>query len=128
ASPAAMAALADESLRAIVICPSNPFVSIEPILALPGVREALQRASAPIVAVTPIIGGRAVKGPAAKMLAELALPVTAVAVARRYAGLIDAFVLDSADWPTDALTDAPPDARSHARGEPARVRFERTAT
>ena len=133
ASAAFMAALADASLRAVVICPSNPFVSIEPILALPGVREALQRAAAPIVAVTPIIAGQAVKGPAAKMLAELALPVTAAGVAQRYAGLIDAFVLDSADGPSDALIDARPDLRPEMRpGAPRapvpRVRFEHTAT
>jgi LPPG:FO 2-phospho-L-lactate transferase len=113
AQPQALAALADETLRAIIICPSNPFVSIEPILALADLREALQRAAAPIVAVTPIISGRAVKGPAAKMLAELALPVSGLAVAQRYAGLIDAFVLDTAD----ALPE-----------DTQQMRFERAAT
>jgi LPPG:FO 2-phospho-L-lactate transferase len=108
-----LAALADETLRAVIICPSNPFVSIEPILAVPGMREALQRSAAPIIAVTPIIGGQAVKGPAAKMLTELGLPVSGIAVARRYAGLVDGFVLDETDsLPEDAL----------------RMRFDRTAT
>jgi LPPG:FO 2-phospho-L-lactate transferase len=97
AQPDALAALARKDLRAIIICPSNPFVSVEPILALPGVRAALQRSQAPVVAVTPIIGGKAIKGPAAKMMAELGLDVSAAAVARRYAGIIDGFVIDQAD-------------------------------
>jgi LPPG:FO 2-phospho-L-lactate transferase len=99
ASPAALAALGREDLRAIVLCPSNPFVSIEPILALPALRSALRARQAPAIAVTPIIGGRAVKGPAAKMLAELGYEVSGISVARRYTGLIDAFVLDQSDPP-----------------------------
>jgi LPPG:FO 2-phospho-L-lactate transferase len=83
-----------EQAELIVICPSNPFVSIGPILALPGVRERLQGRA---VAVTPIVGGQAIKGPAAKMLAELKLEVSPVAVARFYDGLLDSFVLDVVD-------------------------------
>ncbi|MGH7041517.1 MAG: 2-phospho-L-lactate transferase [Acetobacteraceae bacterium] len=83
--------------EAVVICPSNPFISIDPILAVPGLRAALVRTSAPVVAVSPIIGGRAVKGPTAKMMAELGLPVTARAVAEHYAGLLDVFVADPED-------------------------------
>jgi LPPG:FO 2-phospho-L-lactate transferase len=105
----ALAALADPELRAVVIGPSNPFVSIDPILAVPGLRTALERVRAPVVAVTPIVGGRALKGPAAKMLAELNLPVTGCAVARHYADLIDAFVLDAADAP--APEPPPPGVR-----------------
>ena len=60
-----------DGLRGIVVCPSNPFVSVAPILAVPGVRAALSGAKTPRVAVTPIVGGQAIKGPAAKMLAEL---------------------------------------------------------
>jgi LPPG:FO 2-phospho-L-lactate transferase len=97
AQPDALAALARPDLLAIVVCPSNPFVSIEPILALPRIRSAIQQCSAPVIAVTPIIGGRAVKGPAGKMLAELGFEVSGGAVARRYAGIIDAFVVDEAD-------------------------------
>ena len=82
---------------AIVICPSNPFISIDPLLALPGVKEALRKASAPVIAVSPIIGGDAVKGPTAKMMRELGRPVAAHAVAAHYAGLIDGYVLDDAD-------------------------------
>ena len=97
AQPEALAALERRDLRAIIICPSNPFVSIEPILAVPGIRAAIQHSNAPVVAVTPIIGGKAIKGPAAKMMAELGLEVSPAAVARRYAGLIGGFVVDQAD-------------------------------
>ena len=97
AQPEALAALERRDLRAIVICPSNPFVSVEPILAVPGIRAAIQGSNAPVIAVTPIIGGKAIKGPAAKMMAELGLEVSGAAVARRYAGLIDGFVADQAD-------------------------------
>jgi LPPG:FO 2-phospho-L-lactate transferase len=96
--PAALeAALASETLEAVVICPSNPFISIDPILAVPGLRAALAASSAPVVAVSPIIGGRAVKGPTAKMMAELGLALTCRTVAERYGGLLDGFVLDAAD-------------------------------
>jgi LPPG:FO 2-phospho-L-lactate transferase len=97
AQPAALAALARADLRAIVICPSNPFVSVEPILAVPGLRAAIEASRAPVLAVTPIIGGKAVKGPAAKMMAELGLPVSGAAIAQRYAQLIDVFISDVRD-------------------------------
>ncbi len=95
--PDLLAALAREDLRLVVICPSNPFISIDPILALPGLREALRASRAPVVAVSPIIGGQAVKGPTAKMMAELGLPVGAAAVARHYGDLLDLYVVDEAD-------------------------------
>jgi LPPG:FO 2-phospho-L-lactate transferase len=95
--PDVLAALGDPRLRAVVICPSNPFLSIEPILAVGGLREAIARAAAPVIAVSPIIGGRAVKGPTAKMMSELGVEVSAAAVARRYQDLLDAYVLDHAD-------------------------------
>ncbi len=103
AQPEALATLRRPDLRAIIICPSNPFVSIEPILALPGLRAAMAESDAAVVAVTPIIGGKAIKGPAAKMLSELGFPVSAAAVARRYAGIIDGFVIDQADPPPEPL-------------------------
>ena len=81
----------------IVIGPSNPIVSIGPTLALAGVRDALVSASASKVAVSPIIGGRALKGPADRMLTSLGHESSALGVARLYAGLIDRFVLDEAD-------------------------------
>ncbi len=95
--PDLLAALGRSDLRAIVICPSNPFVSVEPILAVPGIRDAIQQSGAPVIAVTPIIGGKAIKGPAAKMLTELGLEVSGASVARRYVGLIDGFVIDQVD-------------------------------
>ena len=85
------------ALRAVVICPSNPFISIDPILALPGVAEALAACTAPVVAVSPIIGGRAVKGPTAKMMRELGLAVTPTTVAERYAPFLDGYIVDNVD-------------------------------
>ena len=107
-SPTLAAALADRALEAIVICPSNPFVSVDPILALPGVEDALRAAAAPVVAVSPIIVGSALKGPAAKMMRELHIPVTAVEVARHYTrrGLLDGFVLDRQDEAIAAEVEA----------------------
>jgi LPPG:FO 2-phospho-L-lactate transferase len=103
ALPQALAALAHPGLRAIVICPSNPFVSVDPILAVPGIRDALQRASAPVIAVSPIIGDRALKGPAAKMMRELNLEVSARSVAQRYLGLAGSFIYDQSDPAPAAL-------------------------
>lgn len=94
---AVIAALRAGGVRAVVVCPSNPFISVEPILALPGMREAIRGSGAPVVAVSPIIGGAAVKGPTAKMMSELGLEVSAAAVARRYGDLLDAYVVDHAD-------------------------------
>jgi len=95
--PDFMAALRAPGLRAVLLCPSNPFISIEPILDLPGVRDAIAASPAPVIAVSPIIGGRAVKGPTAKMMRELGLTPTAAAVSRRYQGLLDAVIVDHAD-------------------------------
>jgi len=95
--PEILALLGGKDLRAVVICPSNPFLSIEPILAIPGMRSAIEQCAAPVVAVSPIIAGRAVKGPTAKMMREFGIEVTATAVARHYARLIDVFVVDEAD-------------------------------
>jgi LPPG:FO 2-phospho-L-lactate transferase len=92
-----LAALADPALAAVVICPSNPFISIDPILALPGLKAALRASTAPVVAVSPIIGGKAVKGPTTKMMEELGLPVNAASVAQHYGDLIDLYIADYAD-------------------------------
>jgi len=89
--------LAADSLQAIIICPSNPFISIDPILAVPGLRDALRSCAAPIIAVSPVIGGKAVKGPTAKMMDELSIPVSASAVAEHYGDLLDGYVLDTED-------------------------------
>jgi LPPG:FO 2-phospho-L-lactate transferase len=106
AHPDFLAALADPSLEAVVICPSNPFISVEPILAIPGVREALIACKAPIIAVSPIIAGRAVKGPTAKMMTELGLDPTAGTVAQRYNDLLDGYVIDNADMSEVVSIDA----------------------
>jgi LPPG:FO 2-phospho-L-lactate transferase len=97
AEPAAGVLEALNEADVIAIAPSNPFVSIGPILAVRGIREALERRNAPAVAVSPLIGGRAVKGPAAEMMTRLAGGTTPGHVARCYAGLIDALVIDEAD-------------------------------
>jgi len=92
-----LAALGDDNLEAVVICPSNPFLSVDPILSLPGVRDALRNCHAPVIAVSPIIGGRAVKGPTAKIMAELGFPTSAAAVARYYGDILDLYIADEAD-------------------------------
>jgi LPPG:FO 2-phospho-L-lactate transferase len=95
AQPAAMAAIRDAD--AVIVAPSNPIVSIGPILATPGIWEELSTTSAPIVAVSPIVGGRALKGPAANMLKTLGHEVSALGVARLYADLFDGLVIDAVD-------------------------------
>ena len=104
--PTFMAALADPTLQGVVICPSNPFISVEPILAIPGVRDALVACKAPVIAVSPIIAGRAVKGPTAKMMTELGLDPSAGSVAHRYADLLDGYVIDHADMAEVVSIDA----------------------
>jgi LPPG:FO 2-phospho-L-lactate transferase len=94
-APGVREALARADL--IVVCPSNPFVSIGPLLAVPALRAALEARSAPMIAVSPIVGGDAIKGPTAKMMDELGMPRTAAAVARHYGGLLDGFVIDRVD-------------------------------
>lgn len=97
ATPELMALLADPNLQAVIICPSNPFVSVDPILKLSGVKEALKASAAKVIAISPIVAGAALKGPAAKMMQELSMPVTADAVARYYGDLLDLFVIDESD-------------------------------
>lgn len=89
--------LQDPDLVAIVICPSNPFVSVEPVLSLGGVREAIMNSCAPVVAVSPIVNGMAIKGPAAKMMDEMNVPRSPLGVAEFYGELLDGFVMDVVD-------------------------------
>ena len=79
----------------IIICPSNPYVSVDTILSVPKYRDAFQ--SKPVIAVSPIVGGLAIKGPAAKMMKELGVPPTPIAVAKHYGSLLSGFVLDQTD-------------------------------
>ena len=92
-------ALGAPDLGAVIVCPSNPYISIDPILAVPCVRAALAACRAPVIAVSPIVGGEAVKGPTAKMMTERGIAPSAAAIAAHYGGLIDGFVLDEADRP-----------------------------
>ena len=95
--PEVEAALSHPGLQGIVICPSNPYVSIGPMLAVAGIREQLEHTKVPVLAVSPIVAGRAIKGPAAKMMRELGDPVSGLQVARLYANLIDGMLLDEQD-------------------------------
>jgi LPPG:FO 2-phospho-L-lactate transferase len=97
ASPTGEVLAAISGADAIIICPSNPIVSVGPILAVPGMREALASSRAPKVAVSPIVGGRALKGPADKMLLSLGHEVSAAGVAAMYSGLVDGMVVDAVD-------------------------------
>ncbi len=94
-------AITDPALEIVVICPSNPFVSVAPVLQLPRVQDSIMARNVPVVAVSPIIAGQAIKGPAAKMMRELGKPQTALAVAEyyvsEYRGLLTGFIIDSQD-------------------------------
>ncbi|WP_416896647.1 MAG: 2-phospho-L-lactate transferase [Minwuia sp.] len=94
-TPEAFGAIA--TAERIVIGPSNPLISIDPILALDGIEEAIAESGAPVIAVSPIVGGDAIKGPTAKMMRELGVEPSVVAIAERYAGLIGHLVIDEAD-------------------------------
>lgn len=97
ATRAVEAALDTPDLEAVVICPSNPYLSVDPILAVPGIRLRLEKTTAPVIAVSPIIAGQAVKGPAAKMMAELGVVASAANIGRHYGSIIDGFVTEQAD-------------------------------
>lgn len=97
AQPSATLRAALHQASALVITPSNPFVSIDPILALQGVDEALRQWQGPVVAVSPIVGGQSVKGPLGKMMDELGLEKSPVGIARHYGRLVDGWVIDVAD-------------------------------
>lgn len=90
-------ALSAPDLAGVIICPSNPWLSIDPILAVPGMRDAMRANGAPVIAVTPIVAGKALKGPTAKIMAELGIPTDARSIASHYGDLIDGFVLDAQD-------------------------------
>jgi LPPG:FO 2-phospho-L-lactate transferase len=108
-TPEVLAAI--EDAEAIVVGPSNPVISIGPILAVPGMREAIAAAQAPVLAVSPYVAGQVVKGPTERFMAALGRPSTAAGVASLYAGLIDAMVVDRDDPdppPADIATRAAP--------------------
>lgn len=95
AAPGVLQAI--EAARTILIAPSNPYLSVDPILTVPEVREALRQARAPVVAVSPLIGGKAVKGPTAKIMGELGIKTTNDAIVAHYADFLDGIVVDGAD-------------------------------
>lgn len=101
-----LTALEDPALTAVIICPSNPFVSIDPILSLPGLRDTLKALRAPILAISPVIGGQAIKGPTAKMMDELNIPKTSEAIARHYQEVLDVLVIDQRDLPEHNAVEA----------------------
>jgi LPPG:FO 2-phospho-L-lactate transferase len=90
-------ALTAPSLAGVIICPSNPYLSVDPILAIPGLAAAIRACRAPVIAVTPIVGGKAIKGPTAKIMEELGLACDVTTVTSHYNGCIDGFVLDTTD-------------------------------
>jgi LPPG:FO 2-phospho-L-lactate transferase len=96
-SAEALALLDSGRLECVVLCPSNPYLSIGPMLALAGLRRALERCDAPIVVISPVIGGRAVKGPTVKLMHELGAEVSPRSIVRQYARLLDGVVLDTED-------------------------------
>jgi LPPG:FO 2-phospho-L-lactate transferase len=112
-------ALHAHDLEAVVLCPCNPYHTIQPILAVQGMREALRKRGAPVIAVSPIIGGRALQGSAAKVMRELGREVSARAVAMEYHKLIDGIIIDSAD---EALAEGIRASGIHALAVPTLMR------
>lgn len=129
ARPTAAVAGAVLEAEVIVLCPSNPVVSIGPVLAVPGLHALLAASAAPIVAVSPIVGGRALKGPADRMMSSLGHDVSAVGVARMYEGLVDGMVMDNADedmvWEVEGLGMRTLVTDAVMRDEPDRARLAR---
>jgi LPPG:FO 2-phospho-L-lactate transferase len=129
-SPGFTEALARHDLACVIVCPSNPYLSIDPLLAIPGVRRALSELAAPRVAVSPIVGGQAIKGPTAKLMAELGARVDVVGIARHYRGLIDRLIVDEVDRAAapeiESLGMAVDVARSIMRSHIDRVALART--
>jgi LPPG:FO 2-phospho-L-lactate transferase len=96
-SAAISEAIENEKIEAIIICPSNPYVSIAPILAVPAISDLVSNAGIPVVVVSPIVAGLAIKGPAAKIMAELGIPPSALSIAEHYRAIATAIVIDTAD-------------------------------
>jgi LPPG:FO 2-phospho-L-lactate transferase len=107
ASAPLTALFARDDVAAVIVCPSNPYLSIDPILAVPGVREGIAAWGAPIVAVSPIVGGEAIKGPAAKLMRELDQTPGQRAIADHYRGLLSGLVVDETDLEEAAVLELP---------------------
>jgi LPPG:FO 2-phospho-L-lactate transferase len=100
-APGVIEVITDPDTSAVLIAPSNPWLSVDPILAIPEIRDALTNAVAPVVAVSPIVGGQAVKGPTAKLMGELGLAVNNASIASHYEGIIDGLLVDMRDEASD---------------------------
>jgi LPPG:FO 2-phospho-L-lactate transferase len=121
-APGVIESITDPNCRAILIAPSNPFLSIDPILAVPAIRQALTATCVPIVAVSPLVGGTAVKGPTAKIMRELNMEISAAEVARHYTGIIDAMLIDVRDPPASLdIKHAREDTLMHTLDDRIRV-------
>lgn len=106
ASPQVLGALQDPQLEAVIVCPSNPWLSIDPILHVPGVLAALEGVRAPVVAVSPLIGGEAVKGPTAKIMKEIGVPANTASIVSHYP-FLDGIVIDGRDRAEADVLDIP---------------------
>jgi LPPG:FO 2-phospho-L-lactate transferase len=104
-SPVVRDALNSPALAGVILCPSNPYLSIAPMLAIPGLREHLRTLTAPVVAIAPIVAGAAIKGPTAKIMREIGVEPSAAVVAQLYEDFVDAVIVDTADAAL-AATDA----------------------
>ena len=121
ALPAPGVVAAIEAADMILIAPSNPWLSIDPILAVPGLRQALERRNAPLVAVSPLVGGKAVKGPTAKLMGELGLSVTNQTIAEHYGELLDAMLVHEGDPQPSGLSFAEADTLMNTARDRHRV-------
>jgi LPPG:FO 2-phospho-L-lactate transferase len=106
-NPEVLRWLDDPQLAGVILCPSNPFVSMDPMLALPGMKEKLARCAAPVIAVSPVVGGTAIKGPTVKMMGELSLDPSAAWVAQHYRDFLSGFVIDVQDAALQASIERP---------------------
>jgi LPPG:FO 2-phospho-L-lactate transferase len=126
-SPAIASLPKATDIGAAIICPSNPYLSVDPILAIPQARAWLRSLSVPVIAVSPIIAGAAIKGPAAKIMSERGFPATAATVASHYRGLIDGIVIDVADQalaePIEAMGIATHVTRTIMRSDEDRIQL-----
>lgn len=120
-APGVLDALLSEETSAIFIAPSNPYLSIDPILSVPAIRAALAEAQAPVVAISPIVGGKAVKGPTAKLMGEMGVAVSPAAIASHYEGVIDGLLVDERDQMDIALPIASIDTLMITLDDRARV-------
>jgi LPPG:FO 2-phospho-L-lactate transferase len=122
-APGVVAAL--ETADLIVIAPSNPYLSIDPILAVPGIRDVIRAVASPVVAVSPLVAGKAVKGPTAKLMTELGVEVGNTAIARHYGQLLDGLLVHVGDAAADVgLTTREADIMMHDDGDKLRVARE----